>query len=424
MIESAAQKKNDIAIGELINGLDAGVYTLSVQAEGLVCNFVNSILSQWSDCPAESLIGQADRWLEHLHSGDRDRVTGIYQRVIRDKETAVVEYRVLGSGNTMKFVQDTIRPMIDSISGDVSGLVGCAQDMTFFRQAQQELERTQLLQSMGHLVAGIAHEINTPVQFIGDNLQFLSDAWEMVQEWMDLMQGCIAELEGNAAAASQIAPWREKIEAFKKQADTGFMLGEFPVAVSQSLEGVERVAKLVSAMRDFSHVDERRMAPANMNQAIESTLTILRNELKYTTDVETEFDSTLPDLHCAIDELNQVFLNLLVNAGHSIEEKIEQGHLQRGLIRVRTRAEDDAIVLIFQDNGTGIKPEIQHKIFDRFFTTKRHHPGRRGTGQGLAMVHSIIVERHQGQIMVDSKPGEGTTFTIVLPKRKLEPVEG
>lgn len=416
MLETSRIAQNEKLIFDLLNGLELGVYTLHLGDTGPVCNAVNHTFCQWAGKNAEQMTGPDNNWLAHVNPVDRQRLVAGYHQVIQTGIRQIVEYR-LAEGNIT--LRDTLKAETDE-DGQIIGIIGCVQDISAFKQAQQELERTQLLQAMGRLLAGIAHEINTPVQFIGDNLTFLADAWRVLQQWLDLTQECINEVKDHREVAGRIRHWLEKIEQFKQNADTEFILHEFPAAVQQSLEGVGRVAGLVLAMRDFSHMDERRMAPADLNRAIRSTVTILRNELKYITDVQTDFDPDLPEVFCSVDEMNQVFLNLLINAGHSIQEKIEQGHLQRGCIRIRTRTEDDGIIIRIEDNGAGIRPEIQDRIFERFFTTKRNHPKRHGTGQGLAMVHTIVVQRHEGRIQVDSRPGDGAAFTIYLP---LKPVK-
>ena len=166
-------------------------------------------------------------------------------------------------------------------------------------------------------------------------------------------------------------------------------------------------------MRDFSHIDERRKAPANINRALNSTIIILRNNLKYAADVEKELDPNLPEVFCCVDDLNQVFMNLLINACHSIEEAIQAGRYKRGLIRVRTYQDGDHVVVSISDTGMGIPENIREKIFERFFTTKGKD--RKGTGQGLATVLSIVRDKHNGTISLDSEVGVGTTFTVRLP---------
>lgn len=268
---------------------------------------------------------------------------------------------------------------------------------------RRKLERTQMLQNLGRLTAGIAHEINTPIQFIGDNLQFLSDGFNS-------LHALLHEYEKNRTDNSS-ENQDELITNARKKADIDFIEREIPKAISQSIDGVKRVSAMISAMRDFSHIDERRFALANLNKTVKSTVVILRNEIKYVADVETDLDENLPSVMCCIDEMQQVFLNLIINAAHSIGEKKEEGG-PKGLIKVSSRQEDEYAVFAINDNGKGISQEIKEKIFDPFFTTKERG---KGTGQGLSIVQSALIDKHKGRLELDSTVGVGTTFTIYIP---------
>lgn len=275
------------------------------------------------------------------------------------------------------------------------------------RQARHELERTQMLQNLGKLTAGIAHEINTPIQFIGDNLQFLSDGFK---DLLSLL-GEYEKLRDDAVENSISHIQHEQIVSAKKETDIEFISKEIPKAIEQSIDGIKRVSAMISAMRDFSHIDERRFAPANLNKAVRTTIVILRNEIKYVADVEIELDENLPSIMCCIDDMQQVFLNLVINAAHSIEEKLEEDG-QRGLIKISSKQEDQYAVFTINDTGKGISPEIREKIFEPFFTTKARG---KGTGQGLSIVHSALIEKHKGKLELESTEGVGTTFTIYIP---------
>ncbi|MBW8014658.1 MAG: ATP-binding protein [Planctomycetes bacterium] len=274
-------------------------------------------------------------------------------------------------------------------------------------EARRELERTQMLQNLGKLTAGIAHEINTPIQFIGDNLQFLSNGFEDILSLLCEYEKFRTEATEAAVSNDQ----HERVLAAKVKTDVDFIAKEIPKAIAQSIDGIKRVSSMISAMRDFSHIDERRFAPANLNKAIESTIVILRNEIKYVADVETNLDDNLPAVMCCIDEIQQVFLNLVINAAHSIGDCHEEGG-DRGLIKISSRIEGDDAVFTISDSGKGISPEIREKIFEQFFTTKG--PGK-GTGQGLSIVQKAVTERHNGRLELESAEGVGTTFTVYIP---------
>ena len=201
-----------------------------------------------------------------------------------------------------------------------------------------------------------------------------------------------------------------KVRKAEEAADCDYLLEEIPKALAQTLEGVTRVATIVRAMKEFAHPEGKEMAAADINRALQSTLTVARNELKYIADVETEFGE-LPLVVCNVGDLNQVFLNLLVNAAHAIGEKVGKSG-QKGNIRVRTVAEGGTVLVTVSDTGCGIPEANRARVFDPFFTTKEVG---RGTGQGLAIARSVVVDRHKGALTFESEEGKGTTFYVRLP---------
>ena len=292
-------------------------------------------------------------------------------------------------------------------------LLTIAQDVTERNQLEIDLRHSQKLEAVGRLAAGIAHEINTPIQFVGDNIRFLHGAFTDFNKVLDKYR-YLWERVAKGEAEQGLADVAEAEEA----ADINYLVEEIPKAIGQSLDGVTRVATLVRAMKEFAHPDRKERAAADINAALLSTLTVARNELKYVAEVETEFGD-LPLAVCNIGELNQVFLNLLVNAAHAIGEVVN-GTGQKGVIRVRTALEEDAVVISIADTGRGIPEAIRDKVFDPFFTTKGIG---RGTGQGLAIARSVVVDRHGGTLTFASEVGKGTTFFIRLPlHEELKPV--
>jgi signal transduction histidine kinase len=370
-------------------------------AQTLRFDYISHAVFDWTGCTPETFVLEGLNWLERIHPSDRRLLLEALDKAEGHPEGFVVEYRIIDAADSVRYVRHRGR-CAAAEEGQVPTWNGCMEDITSIHQAQQDLERSQLLQNMGRLVAGIAHEINTPIQFIGDNLHFLAEAWEAM---------CL-QLRTLKSAASDKDNQTERANA--GQRDMDFLLSEAPDAIRQSLEGIERVSDLVSAMRDFSRLDERRMAAADLNRAVHSTLTLLRNELKYTADIRMELDPALSEVYCSIDEISRVLMNLLVNAGHSIKEKIDKGLFSRGLICVRTRRIDKQVEIAIIDNGMGIPEAIRQRIFERFFTTKRNSQAH-GTGQGLAMARSIVEERHHGQIEFESAVEQGTTFYLRIP---------
>jgi PAS domain S-box-containing protein len=280
------------------------------------------------------------------------------------------------------------------------------RDITGREAAEMELRHAQKLEAVGRLASGIAHEINTPIQFVGDNTRFLQDSFAGLQTLLNKYQ----ELRAAAASGAVSPDLLAEVRRVEEESDCAYLLEEIPKALTQTLEGVTRVATLVRAMKDFAHPESKERAATDLNKALLSTLTVARNELKYVADVETDFGD-LPLVVCNISDLNQVFLNLLVNAAHAIGEVVK-GTGEKGKIRVRTVAEGKTVLITISDTGCGIAEGIRSKVFDPFFTTKEVG---RGTGQGLAIARSVVVERHKGSLTFESEVGKGTTFYVRLP---------
>ncbi len=274
-------------------------------------------------------------------------------------------------------------------------------------QFHKEVAQTQRLESLGQLAAGIAHEINTPIQYIGDNTTFIKETFQdlnnLVQELMELFQAA----KKNKVSQDML----QKIEEAVEEADFDFLNDEIPVAIDQTLEGVSRIKKIIKAMKVFAHPGKDSHVLADLNQCLKDTATLAKNEWKYIADLVMDLDPDLPSIPCNPGELNQVFLNLIVNASHAIADKIGSQSQDKGVIRINTKKNSDWIEIRISDTGTGIPDDVIGKIFDPFFTTKEIG---KGTGQGLAISRSVVVKRHNGKIDIDTDP-TGTTFTIKLP---------
>lgn len=287
-------------------------------------------------------------------------------------------------------------------NGELHSVVCVATDLRERKALEVELRHAQKLESVGQLAAGMAHEINTPIQFVGDSLTFLEEAFEDISglvESYDTLRKGVAD-SGSAETLAGAA------DRTRTEIDYEFLAEEVPDALKRAIGGVDRVAKIVRAMKEFAHPGSDEVAPADLNHAIETTLTVAANEFKYVADLTTDFGD-LPSVPCHIDDLNQVVLNLIVNAAHSLEDCD-----RRGAIHISTHVEDSFAVVKVRDNGAGIPESIQDRIFDPFFTTKAVG---KGTGQGLALAHAIVVERHGGTLTFDTQKDVGTTFTIRIP---------
>jgi PAS domain S-box-containing protein len=301
----------------------------------------------------------------------------------------------------------TITP-VQNERGEITHFVAIKRDVTQEKILESQLVQAQKMESIGQLAAGIAHEINTPTQFVGDNTRFLQDAFVDLQGLL-AKYAVLAECCRTGSVTPEIVA---DAEAAAKQADLDYLQEEIPRAIAQALEGVERVTKIVRAMKDFSHPGGEGMEAVDLNKAIESTITVARNEWKYVAEVVTDFDPALPLVPCFLGDFNQVILNIIINATHAIADVVGDGATGKGTITVSTRHDGRWAEIRVRDTGTGIRPEYRAKVFDHFFTTKEVG---KGTGQGLAIAYSVVTEKHGGTITFETEMGEGTTFIIRLP---------
>lgn len=273
-------------------------------------------------------------------------------------------------------------------------------------QMEMELRLAQKLEAVGQLAAGIAHEINTPIQYVGDSIHFLRSAFADLQTLLGGYQAACKTLAVQAGDQTTLVA----MAAAEDAADLPYVQEEGPRAFERALDGVNRVAEIVRAMKEFGYQDQRTRSEADLNKALLNTLIVARNEYKYVAEVETALGE-LPPVPCHIGDLNQVFLNLIVNAAHAIGAVVTEGQ-EKGRIRIQSRTDGDWVEIAIEDTGCGIPAEISERVFDPFFTTKE--PGK-GTGQGLAIARSIVVDKHGGTLTFRSEPGRGTTFRIRLP---------
>jgi PAS domain S-box-containing protein len=356
--------------------------------------------------------------MDLLHPDDIERVSTALRGLMEGRPTQGLEYRLRHKDGRWLCFESTaaLIPDADADIGAVRALV-VARNITERKEAEQsrsamevQLRQSQKLEAIGQLAAGIAHEINTPTQYIGDNAAFLRDSFDETFSTMGKLQACLMEIRALGGAAGEVA---EKGMNNLAKTDLEYLGSEIPKAIQQSLDGVRRISKIVKAMKDFSHPGGESKTLTDLHQAIESTITVSRNEWKYVANLVTDFDPDLPMVPCYPSEFNQVILNLLVNAAHAIETA--KGGRDSGIlgqITVTTRALKGEVEVSVSDDGTGIPEAVQVRMFEPFFTTK---PVGRGSGQGLAIVHAVIVEKHQGRIEVRSEVGKGTTFILHLP---------
>jgi PAS domain S-box-containing protein len=314
------------------------------------------------------------------------------------------EFELYRKDRSRIWISATIR----SLGKGDAGFEGMFEDITERRSLREQLLQAQKLESVGQLAAGIAHEINTPTQYIGDNVRFLKKSFIKLESVLGSYGRLYEAIRGNAVSPGLI----QETESALKKTNLKLLLEEIPKAIDDGLEGIQRVSSLVTAMKEFSHPGTKEKTPLDLNHAIQSTITIARAEWKYVADMETNFEPSLPHVCCLPGEFNQVILNLIVNAAHAIGDRNREGNGTKGTIRVQTTYSPTGVEIRIGDTGTGIPPEARAKIFDPFFTTKEIG---KGTGQGLAIARSVIVDKHGGSIDFETVMGEGTTFVIRLP---------
>jgi two-component system NtrC family sensor kinase len=330
-----------------------------------------------------------------------------YWSMVADSQSACAPIEVTGRHSSGRDI-----PLEISLSEFLQGpqnhiVTAVIRDITDRRRKERQVTLSQKLESIGQLAAGVAHEINTPIQYVGDNLNFLLDSWNSL---FKLLAAC-----GEPADTELASGTRETLDRMFKLAaeiDVDYLQMEIPKAIQQSLDGVKRVAEIVGAMRELSHPGGAVKAAVDLNHAIKNTIVVSKNTWKYVADLTTDFDPDLGLVNCIAGDVNQVMLNLIINAADAISERVKAGDSERGRITVCTRREADSVEIRVSDTGTGIPDAVQSRIFDPFFTTKGVG---KGTGQGLAIAHAIVVQKHQGTIQFETTSGVGTTFVIRLP---------
>jgi two-component system NtrC family sensor kinase len=294
------------------------------------------------------------------------------------------------------------------VSGKIRGILIYAADITKRKYLESQLAQAQKLESIGQLAAGIAHEINTPSQYVGDNTLFLQEAFQDMDQAFKSYGQLFEAVKKNAVTDNLI----QEVEKVIQETDLVYLMEEVPTAIGQTLEGVERVSKIVRSMKEFSHPGVDEKTSIDINRALENTITVARNEWKYVADMETDFEANLPLVPCLPGALNQVFLNIIINAAHAISDVVGDDSNGKKAIKVATKSNGNSVEIRISDTGPGIPEKIQPRIFDPFFTTKEVG---KGTGQGLAISHSVIVEKHGGSIGFETETGKGTTFIIQIP---------
>jgi two-component system, NtrC family, sensor kinase len=367
-------------------------------------------ITRWNT-PAETVFGiSADdaigRPCRSLPWGDPEiaaRLESLAHTCQSDEFSNVI---VKPAGGDNRIIDLTVNSICSD--GQCAGVLVLGSDRTNQSQLESGLRQAQKLESIGQLASGIAHEINTPMQFVKDNIEFLSDS-------LDALFKLLAVYDRNLTDGGPERPWLERVAEIRAQLEAARyeeMCQEIPQAIFESLEGIHRVIDIVKAMKDFTRLGNNDKEDVDLNAAVQSSITITRNRWKNAAEMELDLDPYLPPIYCVQAELSQVLLNLIVNAADAIVDQTETTPGQMGTITVRTRYQPGFATLEVADTGSGIPAAVRSRIFDPFFTTKEVG---KGTGQGLTICYNIVVQKLEGTIDVESDVGKGTTFKITIP---------
>ncbi len=387
----------------------------------LICVRPNELVSYWNAAaetafkiPATDTVGKSFskcgiRW-------DWYQINASIQKLQKKHEPVKLnEIPFMRSDGREGFLNITLSPFSECDQHE-KGMLLLGEDVTDRKAMEFQLVQAQKLESIGQLAAGIAHEINTPIQYVGDNTHFMKDAFEDLSQLL-LKYGKLREAIEHETATDEII---REIEAAVNNVDVEYLMDEVPKSIGQTLEGVDRVANIVRAMKAFSHPGTVHKVAHDINKIIDDTATISRNEWKYVAEMVLNLDHSLPMVPCLAADLNQVVLNLIVNAAHAIGNVIDKASDEKGFITITTRQVGNWAEILVADTGTGIPEAARGKIFDPFFTTK---DVGMGSGQGLAIAHVAVVKGHGGIIDFETEEGKGTTFSIRLPI-EIEEFEG
>ena len=399
------RKQADEERTHLAMAVDQAVELVLITDEAGSIRYVNPAFERLTGYTREECLGNNPRILKSGNHNDafyRNMWEGITQG--KTWQGRIVNRKKDG---TLYQAEMTISPVRDS-DGRTQSFVSLSRDISREAELEGQLRQAQKLQAIGQLAAGIAHEINTPTQYIGDHTRFLQEAFSSLVKLFGKYRALL-DMASPEALPSDVM---QEIEALSEEMDLDFIVEETSPAIERILEGNRRIAEIVRAMREFAHPGAGDMVLVDLNRCIEDALMVTRNEWKYTCEVVTELDPGLPMVPCDLGTLNQVFLNLIVNAAHAVTEVVGERPATKGTITFSTRPSGEWAEIRISDTGPGIPEEIRSRVFEPFFTTKEVG---KGTGQGLALVHSVIVEKHGGTVDIESAPGGGACFLIRLP---------
>jgi two-component system NtrC family sensor kinase len=413
--------KSETKYKSLVENIPQKVFMKDQNSVYISCNesYAEALKIKSSDIAGKTDYDFFPKELAEKYIADDKRIMGL-------GKTESIEEKYIDNGKAI--IVNTVKTPIKDKQGNITGLLGIFWDITErkhaeeilkttyeqleqsnrdLKQTQSQLVQSEKLASIGQLAAGVAHEMNTPVGFVAGNFQTLESHVKKILELLTMHDKLAEQVE--TAENPQLKTVIDGIGQFRKDMQIDFILEDIQRLFVDSKEGVDRTVEIIQNLRDFSRIDQPGSRDEyDLNEGIKSTLVMAKNEIKYDADVETDL-TELPLIYCHCGQVNQVLLNILVNAAQAIKS---QERDDRGAIKIKTYASDDGVVCEISDDGPGIPPDNVSKIYDPFFTTK---PPGKGTGLGLNIAYDIIVNKHNGKLLVDSKVGEGTKFTIKLP---------
>jgi PAS domain S-box-containing protein len=386
LAEALAHERN--VLRTMIDLLPAFIYAKDAQSRFTACN---ELVARRMGASPEELIGKTDfdffpRPMAEKFFNDEQALIASGKPLLNLEEIAYDKTRGMD-----RVILTSKVPLRDA-NGNLTGIVGTGYDITDRKAAEERMVTMDRHESIGRLAAGVAHEINTPIQYLNDSVSFVREGVQELLEYIDALR---AQMPAPPAVDENVEELRQ----------------DMPPALIRMAEGLSRIAEIVRSMKDFAHADQEAISEVDLNHAIRSTLVVARSEYKLVADVETDFGD-LPGVTCHGGQINQVLLNLIVNAAQAIADVV-RGTNERGKITVRTRADEGGVRIEIQDTGGGIPEDIRGRIFDSFFTTKEVG---RGTGQGLAIARNVVVKGHGGTLDFTTELGKGSTFIVRLPK--------
>jgi two-component system, NtrC family, sensor kinase len=409
------QKKADEKLAKLrtlyeyiLHSAGEGIYGLDPDGN---TTFVNPAAANMLGYDTHELIGKSQH--ELIHHSKQDGTPYASEEcpitlALNDGEVHKVDNEVFWKKDGTSFPIEYVSTPIRNTKNKVTGAVVIFRDISARIQMETELQMAQKLEAVGQLAAGIAHEINTPAQYVGDNIRFLNEGCKDIITILSEFDKLLKAAEQGAVNTEHVKQINDAIET----ADLDYLLEEMPIALNQSQEGIESISNIVRAMKEFSHPGSNDKDLVDLNHIIENTVTVTKNEWKYVSEIKLDLDKDLPSVPCYAQNIGQVFMNLIVNASHAIADVIDSTKNELGQISISTTKLENEVEIKISDTGKGIPDEIREKVFDPFFTTKGVG---KGTGQGLAIARSAVTDKHNGTIKCESEVGKGTTFTICLP---------